>query len=133
MARHVYGSRYRFRVLDRHYIEVDHYLFVVAAHHEKFDCLIGAEVTLLMRHIRQKITEFTTANIGCKLKAIAPANLRAATNDIDHYFVTPMVMRTSLCVLFETDPSDPSAFTARAGKVKRCRTPCARRPAHKRL
>src|SRR6266851_2908599 len=54
-------SKYRFRLLDGHNIEVDHNPFVVAADHHEFECLAGVEVQLLMWYIQCEVDEINCA------------------------------------------------------------------------
>ena len=52
-------SEYGLGLLDRRRVELDRDPFIVAADHDEFEQVLGAEVALLMRHVGREVDEIS--------------------------------------------------------------------------
>ena len=80
-------SEYALRFFDRHDVERDHDPGVVTAHDDEVNGLAGAEVELLMRHIRCEVDEITGGHFRDEVELRSPAYL-ATLRDIQRNFVS---------------------------------------------
>ena len=97
----------RFRLLHRFDVEIDDDGFLVAAHEDAFERLVGAGVDLLMRHVRRDEDEIARPCLGEEFEMVAPAHAGAPLDDVDDAFERAVMMRAGLGVGMDADRPGP--------------------------
>ncbi|MDB5821351.1 MAG: hypothetical protein JWR21_55, partial [Herminiimonas sp.] len=79
----------------------------------------------------ERRSELVSARSEAELARIDSADRRRVRQHIFKFpHCRPMVMGTSVCVRFQTNPSDPRAVATVPGKIESCRAPRAGRILH---
>src|SRR5262249_6361879 len=112
-------------MLYRRYVEVDRDPLAVTANDHEIKRLVGVDVQLLMRHIRREVDEIARTHLGDKLEPLSPTDTPAPFHDVNRHLMTPMVMRTGLCMGRQRDGADPRFSSPGTGEIKCGRATCA--------
>jgi len=108
-------EHHRSHLIDRRDVEVHHDGFLVTAHHDAGQRLVGAGIDFLVGSERRDVDEVSWTGLGDVFQSVAPTHACPAPDDVDHAFQFAVVVRPGLGTRMDRRSAGPDLFRPSRG------------------